>query len=543
MSRIALGLDFGTESVRAILVDAEGNELASKVDAFRHGQILECLPGGKETLPPRTALQCPADWLESASVATRDAVESAGITPEEVVGVGVDFTSCTMLPTKIDGTPLCELDEFQARPMAWPKLWKHHGALTQAERMTELARERGESFLTRYGGTIGLEWFFPKMLETIETDPDVAEATDVWLEAGDWFVWQLVGVEAASLTRSTCQAGYKAMWSADEGYPSQEYLAAVHPRLAEAVANRMPGQMRSPGERAGNLCQAMASKLGLPEGIPVSTAIIDAHSGVPGVGAAETGTLVMVLGTSSCHMLNATNMVDIPGVAGVVNGGILPGLYGYETGQAAVGDSFAWLLKLLNLDSFDQLADDALQLPPGADGVTCLDWLNGCRTPLMDGNVRGAFTGLGMNHGPAHLYLAMMEASAFGVRWIIELLRNGGESNDAGEGVAVDQLIATGGLPHHNRAFVEVYADVLGMPIEIHPSTQGPAVGAAVLGMVAAGSEVTGFTNIADAARSMAAVPEAKRDLVLPRPERVQAYHELYQRYRRLAKAVSENQI
>jgi L-ribulokinase len=557
MPVIALGLDFGTESVRAILVDSEGREVGSSVSPFRHGQILDSLPGSDEPLPERYALQCPADWMESASIATKEALGKAGLTGNEIVGVGVDFTSCTMLPTKRDGTPLCELESLKSRPLAWPKLWKHHGALEQAERMTLIAKEREESFLKRYGGVIGLEWFFPKMLETIEHDPGVAESAEVWLEAGDWFVWQLVGGDSDSLVRSTCQAGYKAMWSAEDGYPSQEYFHAVHPKLAEAVANRMPGQsvgqMRSPGQVAGHLTEAMAEQFGLPAGIPVSAAIIDAHAGVPGVGAAEPGTLVMVLGTSSCHMLNATKMVDMPGVAGVVKGGILPGLFGYETGQAAVGDAFAWLRKLLNLDSFDDLAEEAMKLPPGAEGVSCLDWMNGCRTPLMDGSVRGAFTGLGMQHGPAHLYLALMEASAFGVRWIVEMLRHGnadlfdakqgGQANSRDQGVPIDRVIATGGLPHHNRAFVEVYADVLGMPIEIHPSSQGPAVGAAVLGMVAAGPEKTPFSSIAEAASAMAAVPDDRRDLILPRLERTEAYDLLYRRYRQLAHAVALQQI
>ncbi|WDQ18137.1 ribulokinase [Rhodopirellula sp. P2] len=557
MPVIALGLDFGTESVRAILVDSEGREVGSSVSPFEHGQIVDSLPGSEEPLPERYALQCPADWIQSAAVATKEALAKAGLTGEEIVGIGVDFTSCTMLPAKHDGTPLCELESLKSRPLAWPKLWKHHGALEQADRMTSIARERGESFLRRYGGVIGLEWFFPKMLETIEQAPDIAECADVWLEAGDWFVWRLVGGDSDSLVRSTCQAGYKAMWSADEGYPSQDYFQAVHPKLAEAFAKRMPGQsaeqMRSPGEVAGELTEAMATQFGLPAGVPVSAAIIDAHAGVPGVGAAEPGTLVMVLGTSSCHMLNATKMVDMPGVAGVVEGGILPGLFGYETGQAAVGDAFAWLRKLLNRDSFDDLAEEAMRLPPGAEGVSCLDWMNGCRTPLMDGSVRGAFTGLGMQHGPAHLYLALMEASAFGVRWIVEMLRHGDadlpESNQAEQGsssnrgVPIDRIIATGGLPHHNRAFVEVYADVLGMPIEIHPSSQGPAVGAAVLGMVAAGPEKTPFSSIAEAATAMAAVPEDQRDLILPRLERTQAYDVLYRRYRQLALAVAQQQI
>ncbi|EMI21205.1 L-ribulokinase [Rhodopirellula maiorica SM1] len=524
---VALGLDFGTESVRAILIDAAGNQLGLASRDYAHGQITQSLPNCDVPLPPRYALQAPGDWIDSAAEATRAAIRDAELDAETIVGIGVDFTSCTMLPTTLDGTPLCELEKFRATPLAWPKLWKHHGALEQTERMNAVARERDEPFLQRYGGTIGLEWFFPKMLETIENAPEVASAAEVWLEAGDWFVWQLVGGPAASLTRSTCQAGYKAMWSATDGYPSSDYFAAVHPQLATAAKECLPGVMRSPGEPAGGLTATMAERFGLCQGIPVSTAIIDAHSAVPGVGAADAGVLVMVMGTSSCHMLNATTAADIPGIAGVVDGGILPGMFGYETGQAAVGDAFAWLRRLLGLDSFDSLAEAALRLPPGAEGVMCMDWMNGCRTPLMDGSLRGAFTGLGLAHGPEHLYLALMEGSAFGLRWIVELLRDGG--------APIDRLVATGGLPHHNRTFVEVYADVLGMEIEIHPSTQGPAVGAAVLGMIAAGSEASGFSSVSKAATAMAGVPDGKQDIVRPRSERTAAYDRLYNEYRNLA--------
>ena len=531
-SPISLGLDFGTESVRAILVDAAGKQRGIATSDYAHGQITERLPGLTQPLPPRYALQSPSDWLDSASKATRAAIIEAGIAGDAIVGIGVDFTSCTMLPTTRDGTPLCELDSFKHIPHAWPKLWKHHGAMEQTERLNRIAKQRNESFLRRYGGTIGLEWCFPKMLETIECAPQVGAAAEVWLEAGDWFVWRLVGGPAETLTRSTCQAGYKAMWSVTDGYPSRDYFHAVHPELARAATECLPGIMRSPGERAGELSREMGARLGLRAGTPVSTAIIDAHSAVPGVGAAEPGTLVMVLGTSSCHMLNSKVFSEVPGVAGIVDGGILPGMFGYETGQAAVGDAFAWLRRLLGLASFESIAVAARQLPPGAEGVQCLDWMNGCRTPLMDGALRGAFTGLGLEHGPQHLYLALMEASAFGLRWIVELLRDGG--------VKIDRLVATGGLPHHNRAIVEVYADVLGLDIEIHPSAQGPAIGAAVLGMIAAGPEASGFQTVIEAATAMASVSHGKQDIVHPRLDRTQRYHSLYKNYRRLA-AITAN--
>ena len=520
---VALGMDFGTESVRVVCIDAGGRQLGVGTCDYAHGQIVDTLPDTSQPLPERFALQCPGDWIDAAAAATREAV--ADIDPRRLVGIGVDFTSCTMLPTRSDGTPLCEVESLAGDPLAWPKLWKHHGAIDQTERMNALARARDEPFLKRYGGVIGLEWFFPKLLETIEESPSVADAAEVWLEAGDWFVWRLTGTEQP--TRSTCQAGYKALWSADDGYPPADYLAALHPQLAQAAASKMPGHMKAPGEAAGTLNAAMAERFGLPAGLTVSAATIDAHAAVPGVGEAAAGTLVMVMGTSSCHMLNASHGPPVDGVAGIVEGGILPGLFGYETGQAAVGDAFAWLLRLLGEDSFDALAADAMALPPGAGGVRCLDWMNGCRTPLMDGSVKGVFSGLTLATTPAHLYRALLEGSAFGVRWIVDTLRGGG--------VAVERFVATGGLPHHNPSLVQVYADALGTPIETHPSDQACAVGAAVLGMFAAGPERSGFDTIAAAASAMAAVPDDQKRITQPNDAASQAYEAAYADYRRLA--------
>jgi L-ribulokinase len=519
--RAALGLDFGTESVRALLVDLKGRELASAISAYPHGQIVESLPGQKTKLPPHYALQHPQDWIDSAAKATRAALRTAKLPKTGVIGIGVDFTSCTMLPALRDGTPLCLVEKFAREPLAWPKLWKHHAAQAQTDRINAVARQRNEPFLARYGGAIGLEWFFPKMLETLEHAPRVFDVAEVWLEAGDWFVWRLVGGDAATLPRSTCQAGYKGMWSATDGYPTEAFLKAVHPKFSRVVIDKMPGRLLAPGVTAGGLEPLMAQKLGLAAGTPVSAAIIDAHAGVPGAGAAEPGTLVMVLGTSSCHMLNSEHECFAPGVAGIVRDGILPGFIGYETGQAAVGDAFDWLRRLTGQRDFSALSRDAAMLPPGAEGVLCLDWLNGCRTPLMDGSLTGAFTGLTLRHTPAHLYRALMEASAFGVRWIVELLRE--------NGVPVNKFVATGGLPHHNPLVVEIYADVLGAPVTVHPCKNGPALGAAILGALAAGA----FPSANAAIRAMAVSKTAP--VVKPRRKHRAIYDQLYARYRALA--------
>jgi len=535
--RIALGLDFGTESVRALLVTLDGQELASSVANYKHGQITRRLPTSGEQLPADFALQHPQDWVDASSRAVRQSLRRANVTGDDVISIGVDFTSCTMLPTLSDGTPLCMLEEWAEEKYAWPKLWKHHGAVESTERINRVARKRKEPWLKRYGGVIGLEWFFPKILETLEEAPQVYRAADVWIEAGDWYVWQLVGGDPNDIPRSTCMAGYKAMWNGHDGYPSREFFTALDRRLAKVVEQKIPGQLLPPGQCAGELSSAMAKKLGLEPGIAVSAAVIDAHAGVPGAGVAEPDTLVMVMGTSSCHMLNSREEHLVPGIAGVVEGGILPGFFGYETGQAAVGDTFDWFRRLAGEKEFSALNKMAAELTPGSGGVLCMDWLNGCRTPLMDGSLRGTFHGLALHHEAAHLYRATLEASAFGLRWIVDLLRDGE--------VPVKRLVATGGLPHHNPLLVQIYADVLGKPIMVHPSTQGPALGAAILGVLAAGKKTSGFRSARAAVRAMAAAtddhPQRRAKWVRPQTKNRRAYEAVYRRYRALADAMASS--
>jgi L-ribulokinase len=433
-----------------------------------------------------------------------------------------------MLPCANDGTPLCLQDTFKNIPQAWPKLWKHHGAKQETDRINEIARERGEPWLARYGGTIGLEWFFPKVYETLTHAPNVYDAADVWLEAGDWFVWQLTtgpfpNCSTNHLIRSTCQAGYKAMWNRATGYPSRDYFAAVNIKLADVVASKMPGTLLAPGERAGVLSETSAKLFGLRPGIPVSAAIIDAHAGVPGAGVASPSTMVMVLGTSSCHMMNSRIEQLVPGVAGVVQDGILPGYFGYETGQASVGDAFAWLTETFNL-SHDEMSKPAAALPPGSGGVIALDWLNGCRTPLMDGRLSGAFVGITLATRPEQLYRALMEATAFGLRWIVDTLR---ENN-----VPVRRFVAGGGLAAKSPLLLQIYADVLEEKINIAESDQAVALGAAVLGCLAAGPDVTGHASLSQAIHAMA----RQRDDVVYRPDLTarKQYAQVYPLYRSL---------
>jgi L-ribulokinase len=530
LPRYSIGLDFGTESVRALVVDVRTGRVAGQLSRpYAHGVIDETLPTGGARLPPDYALQHPTDWTEGMSAACGAAVKDAHASPEEVVGLGVDFTSCTMLPARADGTPLCLADAFKNVPLAWPKLWKHHGAKDATDRINRVARERGEPWLDRYGGIIGLEWFFPKVLETLLEEPRVYDAAEVWLEAGDWLVWQLTDgpfprCSPRNLARSTCQAGYKAMWNAKTGYPSRDYFAAVHPEMADVVTAKMPGTLVAPGNVAGRLNPTMAARLGLRAGIPVSAAIIDAHAGVPGAGVASPSTMVLVMGTSSCHMMNSRIEQTVPGVAGVVADGILPGYFGYETGQASVGDAFAWLVDTFGL-SHEEMARRAAGLPPGSGGVLALDWLNGCRTPLMDGRLSGAFVGLTLGTRPEQLYRALMEATAFGLRWIVDTLRDAG--------VPVRRFVASGGLPAKSPLMMQIYADVLNDRIKLAESEQSVALGAAILGCLAAGSDATGHASISQAIHAMA----RQRKDVMYRPD-LQArreYDRVYALYRKIA--------
>lgn len=525
MARYAIGLDYGTESVRALVVDTSDGRIAGQATRpYAHGVIDQQLPTDGQTLPPDYALQHPQDWLADMAAACREAVAASKARPDDIVGIGVDFTSCTMLPTLADGTPLCLTERFKNVPLAWPKLWKHHGAVRETDRINAIARERKEKWLKRYGGTIGLEWFWPKVYETLDGAPEVYRAADVWVEAGDWLVWQLTDgpfprCKTDHLVRSTCQAGYKAMWNKATGYPSREFFAALTSKLRNVVADKMPGRLMAPGTRAGVLSDDAAKLLGLRPGTPVATAIIDAHSGVPGAGVAGHSTLVLVMGTSSCHMINSKIEKLAPGVAGVVEDGILPGFFGYETGQSSVGDAFAWLVETFNL-SHAELTKRAELLPHGSGGVMALDWLNGCRTPLMDGRLSGAFAGITLNTRPEQMYRALMEGTAYGVRWIVDTLRDAG--------VPVKKFVASGGLPARSPLLMQIYADVLGQEISLAESDQSVALGAAILGCLAGGE-----SSLNKAINSMA---RQRTDLVYrPTAAGRKKYAKLYPLYRQLA--------
>ena len=528
-SRYTIGIDFGTLSGRAVLVDvATGEEVATAVYEYANGVIDRELPGLGVPLPPDTALQDPADYLRTLEVTIPQVLRESGVAPEQVIGIGIDFTACTMLPVKADGTPLCFLEEYRANPHSWVKLWKHHSAQPYANRLNAIARERGETFLGRYGGKISSEWFFPKAWQILDEAPAIYEAADRLIEATDWVIWQLTGVE----TRNACTAGYKAIWSKREGFPSREFFAALDPRLADIVDEKMSRTILPQGSRAGGLTPAMAEKLGLKPGTAVAVGNVDAHAAVPATTVVTPNKMVMVMGTSICHLVLGEAQVEVEGMCGVVEDGILPGFYGYEAGQSAVGDIFGWYVaqgvpasateeaRRRGISVHQLLEEKASRLQPGESGLLALDWWNGNRSVLVDADLTGLMVGLTLSTTPEEIYRALIEATAFGTRVIIDAFE--------ARGLAIEELYACGGLPERNQLLMQIYADVTGRTIKVARSSQAPALGAAMFGAVAAGPEAGGYRTITEAAERMAGL----KDVVYrPDRERQAVYEELYREY------------
>jgi L-ribulokinase len=472
-----VGVDFGTESGRALLLDAStGEELAVSVVPYASGVIDSELPSTGEPLPGDWALQDPDDWVAVLESGVPDVLARAGISAERVVGIGVDFTSCTVLPVDADGSPLCRVDRFRSRRHAWPKLWKHHAAQPVADRLNEVAAERAESFLERYGGRISSEWYFPKLIELWLEDREVYDAAGGFIEATDWIVWYLTGREC----RQSCTAGYKAMWSPDSGLPSPAYFEAAYPGFSNP-SEKLGSVFVPLGTRAGRLQPEVAKRLGLAESAAVAVGNVDSFVSVPGAGVRQPGTFVTVIGTSICDMVLSEREVRLPGITGVVRDGILPGLYGYEAGQAAVGDMLAWFVQTLGRDAsaYEQLEGAAAAIGPGETGMVALDWWNGSRSILADADLSGAVIGLTLQSTPEQVYRALLESIAFGNRRIME--------NFEQHGLALSEIVACGGIAEKSPLVMQLIADTSGRPVHIPASNEVPARGAALFGALAAG--------------------------------------------------------
>lgn len=519
-----IGVDYGTLSGRAVVVRvADGAELASAEHVYPHAVMDATLTASDhQTLPPEWALQVPADYVEVLKTAVPAAVAEAGIDPAQVIGIAADFTASTVLPTDADGTPLCQDERFADRPHAYVKLWKHHAAQPHADRINALAHERGEAWLPRYGGLISSEWQFAKGLQLLEEDREIYDATAHWVEAADWIVWQLSGSYAAN----ACTAGYKGTYQ-DGGYPSEDFLGALNPDFAAFAADKLPHEIFPLGSRAGSLTAEAADWTGLPEGIAVAVGNVDAHVTLPAANAVEPGKLVLIMGTSTCHVVNGENLHEVPGMCGVVDGGVSAGRYGYEAGQSAVGDIFGHFVATGVPAAYSEAAAEAGQSvhayltelaatqPVGAHGLIALDWHNGNRSVLVDTELSGLVLGQTLATRPEDIYRALLEATAFGTRTIVEAFIS--------SGVPVTELVVAGGLLK-NEFLMQLYADVTGLPLSTIVSTQGPALGAAIHAAVAAGA----YPDVQAAGEVMG---ERVIGAYQPDPQAQTAYDALYAEY------------
>ena len=529
MPVVTIGLDFGTLSARALVADvATGAELASAAMDYPHGVMDERLPDGTR-LRPDWALQHPGDYLECLRRIVPEALAKAGVSPADVIGLGLDCTASTSLPVDAENRPLCLMPEYAPIPHAWAMLWKHHAAEPWAARMTEIARARGEAFLPRYGGRVSSEWLLPKLWQILDEAPEIYAAADRFIDAGDWLVQLLTGGDG----RSACIAGYKAFWNGE--YPSRDFLRALDPRFERVCEDKLRGTLLPIGSRAGALDARGAELTGLPAGVPVSVASIDAHVAVPAAGVTEPGTLLMILGTSGCHLLVDRADRAIPGLCGVVKDGMMPGMMGYEAGQSCLGDHFAWAVNRLcpaeyrreaearGMDLHAWLTALAARQKPGESGLLALDWWNGNRSVLVDFDLSGMLLGLTLSTKPEDIYRALIEATAYGAREIVEAFEGGG--------IPVRTLVACGGIARKNPLMMQIWADVLNREIRVSASTQASALGAAIMGAVAAGSAAGGYDTVADAARAMGSPVERR---YVPVPEDAAVYDRLFREYHRL---------
>lgn len=530
--KYSIGLDYGTQSGRAVLVEVTtGDIIAQAVKEYTHGVMDEFLPDGVTRLEPDWALQHPGDYLEVLEVTIPKVLEESGVKKEDVIGLAIDFTACTILPIDKEGLPLCFREEYKSIPHAWLKLWKHHAAQPEASKLNRIAEERGEEFLSRYGGKISSEWVIPKLMQILDEKPEIYEAADRFMEATDWVTMMLTGVEK----RNSCTAGYKAMWHKKKGYPSKEFFKALDSRLENVVEEKLSTDIYPLGQKAGEVTKEMAEKLGLCEGTAVGIANVDAHVALPAVGITEAGKLLMIMGTSTCDILLGEEEKMVPGMCGVVEDGVMPGFFGYEAGQSCVGDHFEWFVtNCVPVDYFEAakaegknihqyLTEKASKLKVGESGLLALDWWNGNRSVLVDVDLTGMILGCTLATKPEEIYRALIEATAYGKNMIIETFESAG--------VPITELYACGGISWKNQMMMQIYADVTNREIRIGASEQTPALGAAMFGAVAAGKEKGGYDTIFEAAKVMGKV---KEEYYKPIPENVEMYKKLYKEYRTL---------
>ncbi len=529
----AIGLDYGTNSVRCLIVDTrDGREVGTCVHGYESGQMGILLSKQDHNV----ARQNPADYLKGVEVAVKGAIRQAKKTvkkfrAEEVIGIGVDTTGSTPLPVDRNGIPLAMHKEFRKNLNAQAWLWKDHTGYAEAAEITDTARQHRPQYLAKCGGTYSSEWFFSKILHCLRTDPKVCEAAYTWVEHSDWLPAVLTGTDHPSkLKRCRCAAGHKAMVSDSwGGYPDAEFLSMLDPRLGN-LRETLGKATYAVDAKAGGLTEAWAKKLGLAAGIPVAMGAFDAHLGAVGSGI-RPGTLVKIIGTSTCDMTVAPreqSLPDIPGICGIVDGSILPGMWGLEAGQSAVGDIFNWYVNYLQpggkvSGSHEALTKAAAKVRPGQSGLLALDWNNGNRTILVDPRLTGLLLGQTLHTRPEEIYRALIEATAFGALTIINRFEE--------YGIAIRQVVNCGGIAEKNPMLMQIYADVTGREMKVSRSAQTCALGSAICGAVAAGKTAGGYDTFAEAQAAMCGV---KSKVFRPIAENKVVYAKLYPLYKQL---------
>ena len=528
MSKYSIGIDFGTLSGRAVLVDvSDGREIAQATLEYKHGVMDEYLCDTSVKLPHDYALQHPADYIEVIEYCIPKILESSGVHNSDIIGIGVDFTSCTVIPVFEDGSPLCMSDTFNKVPDAYVKLWKDHSSLPHADKITELAKNEGYSFIERYGGAVSSEWMIPKIMHIAANSPPVYDEADYFIEAADWIVWQLTGIQA----RSACTCGYKSLWHYEEGYPPTSFFEKLDPRFTDLVTKKLNAPVLPLGTKVGCLCKEWADKLGLNAGTSVAVGNIDGHATVPAAKVVQPGQMLMILGTSACFMTLDKRELDVREIAGCVKNGMIPGFYGYEAGQACMGDHFAWFVKNMMPYEYSVAArnqgksdivymfEKAAELKAGETGLIALDWWNGNRAlPCRDG-LSGTIIGMDLSTKPEHIFRALVESTAYGARKIIDNFRE--------YGLNINIIHAAGGIAEKNSFVMQLYADILNMDIMISGSSQAAALGAAIFGAVAGGA----YESVVEASDNMGKL----KDIVYkPNPDNRNVYDSLYEEYCRM---------
>jgi len=531
-SKYSIGLDFGTNSVRALIVDVQnGAEIATNVWNYQNGEDGVVI----DSKDPHLARQHPEDYVEGIKACVRESIKEASsnndFSSENVIGIGVDTTGSSPMPVDETGKPLAFYEELKGEPAALAWLWKDHTGFAEAGEITDKASQIRPQYLKKCGGTYSSEWFWSKMLHCLRIAPKVSEAAYTWVEIADWIPALLTGTtHPSSLKRGICAAGHKAMFNASwGGYPDADFLGTLDSRLAE-VRRTLPDKAYTVADAAGKLTEEWAQELGIPSGIPVAVGAFDAHLGGVGSGI-QAGALVKIMGTSTCDMMVSPldeDLPDIPGLCGIVPESILPGFYGLEAGQSAVGDIFNWFVSRIQPGGkvegdHDALAKKAEQLKPGESGLLGLDWHNGNRTVLVDQRLTGALVGMTLHTTPAEIYRALIESTAFGARVIMERFEE--------YGLEVQRVITCGGIPTKNPLLMQIYADVMGRTMEISRSTQTCALGAAMAGAVVAGKQAEGYDSFAEATDKMTGMLDTK---YIPHSENLGIYNQLYDLYKQL---------